>query len=214
MKPNKILMCALAAGLMAFAFDKAQAVVINTNLYVPLNIKLTVNVTNGAGKLVQKTANSKMIINTLNYESGFNYTNGTFLAVGPHQHVYAIYKGVIQDDLSSEGYFDFNPNEYISTSTGTYGTTAYKYAEAGIVTFDFATDDPSTLDNNYFAFNATGTYTYSENDSAATSGLVKQSSKFSSSSLSGLSYAYELDAIDDLPGTGSISGSGSGKVAE
>ena len=36
MKLNKILMCAVAAGAMAFVSDKAQAVVIGSDLYTPI----------------------------------------------------------------------------------------------------------------------------------------------------------------------------------
>ena len=218
MKPTKILMCALAAGLMAFASDKAQATVINTNLYTPLTIKATVSYIASANtnKIKQATITSKQI---LAYEGS---PKGTTLAIGPgtgtnNADVYLISKTNVIADLTTKGYFNFNPTNLIETATGTKGTTAYKRSEAGVITIDFYSGKftGANFQENTYAYELTGTYTYNESDSAAVNGLVKKSSNFSSSNLGGFGYAKLLDDVDNyLPLSGSASGSASGKVAE
>src|SRR5487761_2500202 len=104
MKLTKIIMgCTLAAGLMAFAPDQAQAVVntnLNTTLYAPLNIKGTVtyqSILNGSFKKMSYT--SVTLLQDLGY--GKTYS----LALGPNNHVFVINKktkAVIVDLSSNE----------------------------------------------------------------------------------------------------------------
>jgi hypothetical protein len=211
MKLNQILMCAVAAGAMALVSADAQAkstLVIDGNLYVPINIKGTFSYVASAGKIKTKTATTKQVISNL------GYAKGTMLAIGPgtgtnNADVYAINNGAVVYDLSAGGYFSFNTSEVISTSTGDFPTTKGTYFEAGTVTLDFASDaDLITLDDNTIAFNLTGTYTYTESDSAVVSGLYKQSVKFSSKNLGGNSWITDVDQF--MPVSGSASGSGSG----
>jgi hypothetical protein len=222
MKPTKILMCALATGLMAFASDKAQATVINTNLYTPLTIKATVSYIASANtnKIKKATITSKQILAYMVANDGF--PTGTQLAIGPgtngnNADVYLISKTNVIADLTTKGYFNFNPTNLIETATGTKGTTAYKRSEAGVITIDFYSGKftGANFQENTYAYELTGTYTYNESDSAAVNGLVKKSSNFSSSNLGGFGYAKLLDDVDNyLPLSGSASGSASGKVAE
>src|SRR5664279_2131035 len=105
---KKILMCALAAGAMAFATDQAQAankLVIDGSLYVPLNIKGTFSYVASAGKIKQKTTTSKAVIANL------GYTKGTMLAIGPGSDVYAIKDGAVLANLSLNGYFYVNMSD-------------------------------------------------------------------------------------------------------
>jgi hypothetical protein len=213
MKLTKILMCALAVGAMIFATDQAQAkstLVIEGNLYVPINIKATFTYINGKDKIAKKTATTKQIISQL------GYTNGIMLAIGPDSDVYAINNGVVLTNLSLGGYFSVSMSDTLDTSTGDFPTTKGSYSEVGVFTLDFASNrNLATLTANNFALNLQGTYTYNEGDSAVVGGLYKQSSKFSSPNLSGLSYVDVVDGIilnETMPvsgsGTGSASGSG------
>jgi hypothetical protein len=220
MKLTKILMCALAAGAMVFATDQAQAkstLVIDGSLYVPINLKGTFTYVNSKDKLAKKTATTKQIISQL------DYAKGTMLAIGPgtgtnNADVYAINNGVVLTNLSAGGYFHVNMSDTLDTSTGDFPMTKRTYSEVGVVTIDFASShNLVTLTTNNFAFNLTGTYTYNESDSAVVSGLYKQSSKFSSSNLSGLSYFGTVDGIfvdETMPVSGSASGSASGSGVE
>src|ERR1035437_3546709 len=202
---KKILMCALAAGAMAFATDQAQAankLVIGGSLYVPLNIKGTFSYVASAGKIKQKTTTSKAVITKLGYASG------TMLAVGPGADIYAIKDGAVLGNLTTLGYFFFSTSDTIDTTTGTFPTTKGTDSSAGVVTLDFASNaDLLDLINNDIAFNVTGTYSLMESDSAVVGGLYKQSVKFSSKNLGGLSF---ITTIGTLPVSGSVSGSGSG----
>ena len=202
MKINQILMCAVAAGAMAFVSDQAQATVIGGNLYIPLNIKATVSYVK-SGKITKATITSKTI---LDYEG---YAKGTQLAVGPDMHVYAIGKVTVIDDLTTEGYFIFSTDDLIDVGTMT------KYNEAGTAVFDFYSDSDSIdFQDNDYAFELTGNYTYSETDGAVKDGYYNQSSKFSSSNLGGFGYDWYLNEGDNLPLSGSLSGSASGKVLD
>jgi len=211
MKLTKTLMCAMAVGAMAFATDQAQAsskLVINGTLYVPINIKGTFSYVASAGKIKQKTATTKQVISQL------GYAKGTMLAFGPgtgtnNADVYAINNGVVLYNLSGGGYFYFSTSVILDTTTGTFPTTKGTDSEAGEITLDFASDaDLIFLDDNAVAFNLTGTYTYTESDSAVVGGLYKQSSKFSSKNLGGDSWITDVDQF--MPVSGGVSGSGSG----
>ncbi|MGA2787840.1 MAG: hypothetical protein ABSF60_09965 [Verrucomicrobiota bacterium] len=206
MKLTKILMCALAVGAMIFATGQAQAkstLVIDGNLYVPITVKGTFTYVDSKGKISTRTATSKQIISQL------GYAKGIILAIGPGADVYAINNGVVITNLSLGGYFHVTMSDTLDTSTGDFPTTKGTYSEVGVVTLDFASDrDLEFLDDNTFAFNLTGTYTYNESDSAVVSDLYKQSSKFSSKNLGGLSYVSDVDEI--MPVSGSASGSASG----
>jgi hypothetical protein len=216
MKLTKILMCALAVGAMVFATNQAQAkstLVIGGNLYVPVNLKGTFTYVNSKDKITTKTVTTKQIISQL------GYAKGIMLAIGPgtgtnNADVYAINNGAIVYDLSAGGYFHVNMSDTLDTSTGDFPTTKGTYSEVGVVTIDFASDaDLVSLGDNNFAFNLTGTYTYNESDSAVVGGLYKQSSKFSSKNLGGLSYVDVVDGIvveETMPVSGSASGSASG----
>jgi len=208
MKLTKIVMCAMAVGAMAFATNQAQAksTVIDGRLYVPFNIKGTVNYINDDGKMVKETVTTKDVLAKLGYSKAV-------LAVGPGYlddiDVYVIYNGV-PVNLSEAGYFYFNLSDTVDTETGDFPDTKGTYTESGIITIEFASnEDFMFLDDNGFAFNLNGTYIYKESDSAVVGGLYKVSKKFSSSNLSGLSYTSTLDDI--VPTFGSVTGSGSGK---
>jgi hypothetical protein len=227
MKLTKILMCALAVGAMVFATDQAQAkstLVIDGSLYVPINLKGTFTYVNSKDKIATKTVTTKQIISQL------DYAKGTMLAIGPgtgtnnfygytnNVDVYAINNGVVVYDLSAGGYFHVNMSDTLDTSTGDFPMTKRTYSEVGVVTIDFASShNLVTLTANNFAFNLTGTYTYNESDSAVVGGFYKQSSKFSSKNLGGLSYVDEVDGIivnETMPVSGSASGSASGSGVE
>jgi hypothetical protein len=211
MKLNQILMCAVAAGAMVFATDQAQAankLVIGGSLYVPITVKGTFTYVDSKDKIAKKTVTSKQIISQL------GYAKGTMLTIGPDNYVYAINNGVVLTNLSLGGYFYVRMSDTLDTSTGGFPTTKGTYSEVGVVTLDFASDaDLAFLDDNNFAFNLTGTYTYNETDSAVVSTLYKESSKFSSKNLGGLSYVDVVDGItvdEFMPVSGSASGSASG----
>jgi hypothetical protein len=215
MKSNKVLMCALAAGLMAFSADKAQAsskLVIGGSLYVPISIKGTFSYDAGAGKIKQKTTTSKEVISKL------GYAKGTMLAIGPSSDVYAIKDGVVLANLTTLGYFSFSTSGTVDTTTGALPAKGIE-SEAGVVTLDFASGvaalNPDLVDliDNDVAFNVTGTYTLKDTHSAVVSGLYKDSIKFSSKNLGGLSWITAVGQTMPVSGSMSGSGSGSGVVA-
>ena len=209
MKLNKILMCAVAAGAMAFVSDNAQAskLVIDGSLYVPVNIK-------GPSPmwLVLARFNKRRLQANKSKSVGLR-PKGTMLAIGPDQDIYAINNGVVLGNLTTLGYFSFSTSDTLDTTTGDFPTTKGTYSEVGVTTLDFASDaDLEVLDDNAFAFNLTGTYIYKDSESAVVSGLYKESSTFSSKNLSGLSWITEVDEFMPVSGSASGSGSGSGVI--
>jgi len=210
MKLTKILMCAVAAGAMAFVSSNAQAVVIGNDLYTPINIKATFSYVASAGKIKQASLTSKQI---LAYEG---YGSGTALVVGPDNDIYAVdtKNQVVLDDLSFEGYFYFYPNDYVDTSTyGVSGT--YKSYEAGVLSLDFYSDANFGIpDENNYSFVCTGNYTNNETDTVDNSALIfTKTITFSSKNLGGWGYDFDWSDIA-LPVSGSASGNASGKLVD
>ena len=215
MKPTKILMCAVAAGAMAFVSSKAQAVVIGNDLYTPINITATYSYVASAGTIKQASITSKKILTYLG-DNYYTVPTGAQLAVGPDNDIYLIdtkNKAVI-DDLTVAGYFYFYPGEYIDTYTyGVSGT--YKDYQAGIVTFYFYSDaNYGFPDENNYSFVCTGSYTYNETETTDNSNSIyTRTTTFSSKNISG--YGYDFDWSDgELPVSGSGSGSATGKLVD
>jgi len=206
MKLTKLsLGCALVTGLMAFAPVQSQAAVIDTNLYVPLNIQVTINyVTNNVIK--KATVTSKDVL------SKFTDVKGVTLAVF-NGDIVIINKTNVIADLSTSNYFTFATGDSIVSSKGTNGVTKYSKSEAGIVNIGFFDDAVKTnIQNNRVAFTLTGNYTLSESDSAPSKGLVSESVSFKASNLSGVGH-LAVDVLNtNLPLSGSASASASGKV--
>ena len=203
MKPTKILMCAVAAGVMAFAIDNAQAVVIDNNLYLPLNFKATVSYVKN-NKITKATITAKTI---LKY---YDYAKGTQLAVGPGNQVFAISKTGVLGNLTTAGEFYFIADDYIQA--GTENANGYKYTGAGTLAVDFYSNGDSDFpEDNDYALLLTGSYTHTESGSAVKNGYYNQSSKFNSANLGGWGYDFDVSDIE-LPMSGSVSGSASGKL--
>jgi len=209
MKLNQILMCAAAAGAMAFVSNQAQAgVVINNDLYTPLNVKGTFSYVKSAGKIQQVTFTSKDI---LKYE---DFPKGTMLAVGPDQYIYAISKTAVLENLSVDGYFVFSPTTVIETVTD---VKSWKNIEVGTVVFDFYSDADNSeafpITDNEYVFQGTGIYTLTETESKDNSkGIYTETDKFKST-LGGTGYDFDVSE-SLLPVTGTSSGSGSGPIVD
>jgi hypothetical protein len=203
MKPNKMLSYALAAGLMALALGKAQAgVVISNTLYLPLNIKMTASYVNADGKI--KTA--KVTAKTILFEI-WDFPAGTMLAIAPNNHVYAISKTEVLEDLTAYTYFYFGRDLLLYTSTGN------KFDTAGLASLYFYSDFDSGTDSDYW-FQTTGTFRLGGTDSDVNSdGYYKESVKLRINDLGGVGYNDDVSG-SALPVTGSMSGSGSGKLLD
>ena len=203
MKPTKILMCAVVVGAMAFVSDQAQAAIIGNNLYVPLNIKATVSYVKN-NKITKATITSKTI---LKY---YGYAKGTQLAVGPGNQVFAISKTGVLGNLTTAGEFYFIPDDKIQA--GTVYANGYNYTDAGTLAVDFYSNGDSDFpEDNDYALLLNGNFTYTESESAGKSGSYNKSSKFGSSNLGGTGYDADVSDIE-LPMSGSVSGSASGKL--
>jgi len=205
MKPNTIVMSALAAGLVAFAADKVQAggIVIENTLFVPMTVKLTVSYMDGI-KVKTAKVTSKEIL------AQFDAPKGATLAVFDGD-VFIVTKTEVGPNLSEEGNLFINLNRLDSGEVdGTNGQ--FKYAEVGLGELKFLSDgDPDLIDNQY-SFDVTGQYTENEQRSATdNSGNFKMSIKFSSKAFSGPGYDHDV-TDSELPVTGSLKGNGSGKL--
>jgi hypothetical protein len=207
MKMNKaVLGCALAAGLMAFASDKAQAVVIGNDLFVPANVKLTVSYVSGTSiKTVKVT--SKQILAYL------NYPKGTQLATWDGD-IYAINKTTVLADLTTDGNVFINLQR-LSWDEVNKANGAYKYTEVGQETLSFYSDGfvDFPADNTYY-FSVNGQYSLKQSSSAISSaGKYTFSQKFSAKALSGSGYDFDVTDIL-LPVSGSATANGSGKLID
>ena len=222
MKPIKILMCALAVGAMAFATDKAQAVVIDNTLYIPLNIKLSVSYYDAKGNIDQVRVTSKDVLK----QAGA--PKGTMLAVGfdfPYD-VFVVNKTTVGTDLTTDGNVTMTVTDTLdNTIDGKNGD--YKYSEAGILELDVYSDPvfftegftegldkPASEEASSEWFEISGFYNYNETGSALNKGFKSYSANYKAKALSGLGSDSMIDL--DIPSptalTGSVNGSASGKL--
>jgi len=208
MKPNTIVMSALAAGLVAFAADKVQAggIVIENTLFVPMTVKLTVSYMDGIKVKTAKITSKEILANA-------DAPKGATLAVGPGNDVFVVTKTDVITDLSDSDvnvlYLNLTELDFGEVD-GTNGE--FKSGEVGLGTLTFLSDGIDGLNNNTYSFSVTGQYTENEKHSAFdNSGNYKMSVKFSSKAFSGPGYDFDVTA-GELPVTGSLKGNGSGKL--
>lgn len=217
MKKNTILMGALAAGLMAFATDKAQAFVAN-DIYTPLNIKLSVSYYDAKGNIKQARVTSKDVLKQVGAPKNtilavdFTYPYDVFIVAGK----------TLGTDLTTAGYVTLIFSDTLdNTIDGKNG--AYKYSEAGILEVDVydspvfteGLDKVLSEEASSEWFEIKGFYNYNENGSATDkNGYRKYSVKFNSKALSGL--GADTTSPKNVPDptvlTGSASGRASGKI--
>jgi hypothetical protein len=213
-----ILGCALATGLMTFAADKAQAAVINGELYVPVNIKLAVSYYGKNDKLSQYRVTSKDVLKQLGYGKGYQ------LASSFGNDVYLITKSTVVADLTSDGYVTMDLNDQLDNETGGKNGS-YKYTESGILSLDVynspvfgeGLDKVASEEASSEWFEISGYYTYGEKGSASNNNNQGRnySVKIKAKALSGLGHdsSSDLDVPFTTTVTGSVTASGSGKVS-
>jgi hypothetical protein len=198
-----ILGCALAAGLMAFAADQAQAIIINGDNYVPFNLKLKGSFDDG-GKIKKHSFSSKDALK----DAGFN--GKVTLALGPGTEnefdVYVIQKNgknsTVMADLSTNGVFVVDAEDPIVDVEK--GNTE---SVAGIVHVSYDSEE-SILATSEDDFELDGVYSASETDN--NNGKINQ--KFKATSLSGSGFFEEIE--EDATLEGSASGSSGGKFED
>jgi hypothetical protein len=214
-----ILGCALAAGLMAFATDKAQAVVIGNELYIPLNIKLSVSYYDANGNIKQARVTSKDVLKQV------GAPKDTILAFdfSSPWDVFLVNKTTVLTDLTDSGYVTMFWSDTLDNQINK-GNGSYKYSEAGILEIDVYSDPVFTegLDkaaseeNSSEWFEISGFYTYNGTGSAIdNNGNQKFSANYKAKALSGYGHDSVMDL--DIPSTtvltGKASGSASGKLS-
>jgi len=111
---NRIVSCAVAAGLMAGAAVKAQGgVVIGDALYAPMDIKMVVSYTNDHGAFKKASLNNKDLL-ALSGNNG----PGNKLAAGPANEIFVIHVGGGNADvvanLTQSDDAELNVTPYIS----------------------------------------------------------------------------------------------------
>jgi len=203
MKTSKVITgCALAAGLMAFA-PQSQALVIDNSVVAPVNVKATVTYVNGSSKVQKVSFSNKDILKKV------GAPKGSKLATWEGDMV-VISDNLIWEDLTVAGNVSFDMVD-LSDNTTLGKNGAFKYAEVGTYTIDYASDgDLVDLTDNAEAFDVSGTYSLKVSGSAVKNGDQTQTGKFTTSNLSG--EAYDSTIGQTLPVSATVSGGGSGKV--
>jgi hypothetical protein len=214
---KRIFICALAAGLTAFATGKAAAgVVISGQLYTPVKISVVVTYYTSPGKLKKVTISNKDIL--LLVGAGKNNQ----LARGPNDDIFVIDKNSVLTDLTEDGYLsmNFNFGSGVYTQTPADDSLAFKFNEASVLDVNFYSDaglDESGGHASDYWFETTGAYSGSGNASAIKGNQRTVSESFKSSAQSGT--GFDVDTTNANPNnsapqpvTGKVSGSGSGKV--
>lgn len=200
-----IIGCALAAGLMTFASGKVQAgTVIDNSLYSALKVKATLTFVDSNDKFKKMSFSNKDIL-SVSGTSGAGHK----LALNDGD-VYVIDKDAVLADLTVEGYTDTTLDEYISVDTTSKNGNTDKHTGKGYINSYFY--DSSTPPYN--AVNLYGVYSDSLTDKYNTNkSTVNSSFSLKANSLAAESFTYdgEIDS-NYLPGNGSISSNGSGKL--
>ena len=216
-----ILGCSLVLALTASVVGKVEAgVVIGGQLYTPLTIKLVVTYYNSNGKFKKATITSANILNVKGYK-------GDELARGPGGDIYVLDKSTVVEDLTADGYLTANFDVLLYSETSqTQGSvvlinSAFKYTESGVLGLDFYSnpqfDEGGGLDQaasraaSSYWFEADGAYSRSGRAS-----VIKNNERtFTeniSASLYGSGFDTDIDPVNQLLVTSTVSGSGSGLV--
>jgi hypothetical protein len=200
MKTTKVILgCALATGLMTLAAGKAQAVVIDGELYSPLNIKVTATYEKGT-VLKKFSINSKDVLKDLGYNSN------VILAVSDFGDPDEASAWVVNTKTSSTIDLTESGNLFVtSTPYVTADQSESKYTQSGLTKVEFFEDaEEGTNSANWFGI--TGIYSFK--GSFPNNGL---SEKFSATALSGEGFFESLDQDGNVPVSGTTTYSGSGK---
>ena len=191
-----ILGCALVAGLMTFAADKAQAgVVIGNDLYSPLKLKGTAQYESG-GKIKKMSFTSKDVLKELG-DTAKDHRLAVQSDIGD---VWIITKDSLVRDLSTNDV----PVLALYTSSVVRSEKDNKEKEIGILEVAFNSDMSLT------SFDIFGVYNYAQNTGKTTKGTYSYSEKLKANGLVGSGTFPGLG--ESIPTTGSASYSGSGKL--
>ncbi len=218
MKLNQIITgIALVAGLLALAPSQAHAVAVATNtVIVPINIKAVGSYvsTNNTAKIVNFSYSNKDILKNAGAPKGAK------LAFIPSEFgwggdVVIISGKAVWEDLTTNGvlYISFSEPYSYNEVTGKNG--GGKFAANGTVEIAYGSNgNDNTYDNNEYGFDVYGSYLWSGTYSAPKNGYINVSENISTAGVSGDLYDFDLNFINDgyFPASGSVSGSGSGKV--
>lgn len=212
-----IFVCALAAGLLAFATGNAAAgVVIGGQLYTPVSINVAVTYYDGTGKLKKLTISNKDILLLV----GFGKNDQ--LARGSNDDIFVVDKTSVLADLTTDGYLfmNFNFGAGVYTQTPADDALAFKFNEASILDVNFYSDagfDESGGHASPYWFEISGAYAGSGQASAINGNQRSVKASFKSPAMSGT--GFDVDTANANPNnsapqpvTGKVSGSGGGKV--
>lgn len=194
--------CALAAGLMVVASNQAQAgVVIGNQLFAPANVKAKITYLDN-GKYKQMSFSNKDVLSNSGYDD-----KGNSLAVGENGDVYVInqHDEDVVADLNTEGYVESYWDEYLYTEKET--KNGYDWKSQGYADLYFYDNNIEGDGNSYV--NIYGNYkekgSYSENKKNI-------SESWSAKLQNAPAEAYDYSSGDYMPGSGSLSASGDGKL--
>ena len=194
-----ILGCALAAGLMTFAADKAEAGVnIGNELYSPLKIKVTAQYQDSNGKLKTMSVTGKDVLSELGYNNNVQLAEAAY---GSYD-IWIINKDTLIRNLSTNDVLTLGTDYYTYSYSGKENE---KYTESGLASVDFNSD------MSYDYFTISGPYTYSSKYGKTNkNGEYNFSENLNAKSLSGYGYFADLSESSVVV-TGSTSYSGSDK---
>lgn len=200
-----ILGGALAAGLMTFASGNVEAgTVIDNGLYSDLKVKATLTYVDSNNKYKKVSYNNKDAL-----AASGNTGAGHKLATHDGD-VYVIDKDAVLANLTEEGYTETTLDEYISIDTTSNNGNTEKHTGQGYIDSYFydSTTPPYNAVNVYGVYSDSWTDKYNNNNST-----VNASFSLKAKSLAAESFSYDGESYTDyLPGSGSISSDGSGKL--
>lgn len=195
-----ILGCALATGLMIFATDSAQAknLVIGNTVYAPLNLKLQTEYIDG-NKWKKASITSKQWLK----DQGYN--NNVSLAVNTDtDDIWLVNKDSLMQNLTTSGLLSFSFSNYQQVQPN---PNKDSYQARGII-------EIYTGESAVDAFDVSGPYSYNYSSGKVDKkGNYKYKDQVKAKNVSGTGNVPGLSE-GNLIITGSLSWSGSGKLAD
>jgi hypothetical protein len=174
MKFEKILACAVGAGLLTLGAGSARALVIDDDLVPVLNAALIVKITedNGKTKSVSVTSKDLLIAVGEDLESDSSFYKGDEIALLDDEDFWIITpKGDELFDLTANGVFSYDHTE-LTESDHAGGHGSFTDSQTGVADFIFASDEDTIdpTDNEIFCEQDDVPYAYTATGAAVTHG--------------------------------------------
>jgi hypothetical protein len=220
MKFEKILACAVGAGLLTLGAGSARALVIDDDLVPVLNAALIVKITedNGKTKSVSVTSKDLLIAVGEDLESDSSFYKGDEIGLVDNNDYWILTpKGEELVDLSVDGVIEYE-QETLTESEHEGGHGSFTDSQTGDFAFIFASDEDTIdpTDNEIFIEQEGAPYTYTVTGAAVTHGDKQAITVTEKGGVSTEGWDFDVfdNGDDPVPIFGTVTLDASGTIVE